>query len=62
MTDRKKQNIDKCFALLREFIDEADSRNGKKGSAILALTQLQRITAGKKEEKSPGCIGKPLVP
>lgn len=58
MTDLKKQNVDKCFALLREFIDEVDSRKGKKGSAILALDQLQRISAGEKG-RAPLCLGRP---
>lgn len=61
MTDLKKQNVDKCLALLREFIDEADSRKGKKGSAVLALNQLQRITGGAKGRAPIGCLGRPRV-
>ena len=67
MTELKKQNVDKCFSLLREFIDEADSRNGKKGNVRLALEQLQRITAGATDENSPSCtdypraIGEPVT-
>jgi hypothetical protein len=45
MSKLKKQNLKKCFSLLREFIDES-SLNSKKGIATLALNQLQKITAG----------------
>ena len=46
MSELKKENLTKCFSLLREFIDEAQTVNNKKGIAVLALNQLQQITAG----------------
>jgi len=46
MSNLKAQNLKKCFSLLREFIDES-SQSSKKGIALLALNQLQKITAGK---------------
>jgi len=45
MSHLKKEMVDKCLSLLREYIDEA-SLSSKKESAILALNQLQKITAG----------------
>ena len=45
MSKLKTQNLKKCFSLLREFIDESSLHN-KKGIAMLALNQLQKITAG----------------
>ncbi len=45
MSKLKTQNLKKCFSLLREFIDES-SQSNKKGIAMLALNQLQKITAG----------------
>ncbi|MCK4766382.1 MAG: hypothetical protein KAW12_29575 [Candidatus Aminicenantes bacterium] len=70
MTNLKKENVKKCFSLLREYLDET-SGNERKGGAILALDQLQEITAGVDSGRfsdtggSTGnyaCIGKPLVP
>ena len=46
MSHLKEKNVEKCFSLLREFIDEAEGLNNKKGIAILALNQLQKIAAG----------------
>ncbi len=46
MSKLKRQNLKKCFSLLREFIDESSLHN-KKGIAILALNQLQKIAAGR---------------
>jgi hypothetical protein len=45
MSNLKGKNLKKCFSLLREFIDES-SQSSKKGIAMLALNQLQKITAG----------------
>jgi len=45
MSNLKAQNLKKCFSLLREFIDES-SQSSKKGISMLALNQLQKITAG----------------
>ena len=59
MSNLKKENVNKCVSLLREFIDGADSRNSKKGIAVLALDQLERITAGAEEETSPSCADFP---
>jgi hypothetical protein len=45
MSKLRTQNLEKCFSLLREYIDETPLNN-KKENAILALNQLQKITAG----------------
>ena len=46
MSRLKKENAEKCFSLLEEFIHQSQEERKKKGSALLALGQLQRITAG----------------
>jgi hypothetical protein len=46
MSNLRTENKKKCFALLREFIDEARGVTGKKGIAVLALNHLQTIMAG----------------
>jgi len=65
----KNENLDQCFSLLREYIDEGPFNN-KKGAAILALDHLQKITAGTDSQDAPlegsrvlffGCNGKPKV-
>ncbi|MCK4761023.1 MAG: hypothetical protein KAW12_02415 [Candidatus Aminicenantes bacterium] len=67
MKNLKKDNVNKCFSLLREFIEETGSVDNKKGIAILALDQLHKITAGEGETDDPPavpestCIEKPLV-
>jgi hypothetical protein len=45
MSNLKNENLNKCFSLLREYLNEGPSNN-KKGAAILALDQLQKTTAG----------------
>ena len=45
MSHLKDESLKKCVSLLREFINEAPL-GSKKGTAILALNQLQKITAG----------------
>jgi hypothetical protein len=45
MSHLKKEMSNKCFSLLREYIDEAPL-SSKKESAVLALDQLEKITAG----------------
>ncbi len=45
-----KKNLNQCIDLLREFIEETGSTQGKKGVAILALEHLQQITAGEKSD------------
>ena len=46
MTNLKNESLNKCFSLLREFIDDGSGEGNKKEIAVLALNQLQRITAG----------------
>ncbi len=46
MSSFKAENVKKCVSLLREFIGESSTLNKKKETAILALNQLQKITAG----------------
>ena len=45
MNTLKTKNLKKCLSLLREFMDEAPLTDKKK-IAVLALHQLQKITAG----------------
>jgi hypothetical protein len=59
MSHLKKENLNKCVSLLREFIDESLLEDNKKGTAILALEHLQRITAGKTLEAAPQCYSRP---
>ena len=68
MSHLKEKNVKKCFSLLREYIDETPLNN-KKENAILALNQLQQITAGTGSQGSSGdsnsissiCHGRPLA-
>jgi len=46
MSQLKKENLKKCVSLLREFVEESAALDNKKQRAILALNQLQKITAG----------------
>jgi hypothetical protein len=66
MSRLKDENLKKCVSLIREFIDETSSQGNKKEIAILALHQLQRITAGSDPVDDGGstilgpvCSGKP---
>jgi hypothetical protein len=52
MSHLKEKTVNKCVSLLREYIDET-SLNNKKENAILALNQLQKITAGTDSTGSP---------
>ena len=68
MSHLKEKNVKKCFSLLREYIDETPLNN-KKENAILALNQLQQITAGTGSQGSSSdsnsissiCHGRPLA-
>jgi hypothetical protein len=46
MSRLKAENLKQCVSLLREFIDGTGSPGERKEIAILALNQLQNITAG----------------
>ncbi len=48
MSHLKKESVNKCFSLLRKYIDEtsADTKNTGKEMAMLALNQLRKVTAG----------------
>jgi hypothetical protein len=46
MSRLKDENLKKCVSLIKEFIEEASTQDSKKAIAILALNQLQNITAG----------------
>ena len=61
MSRLKNENLNKCVSLLREFIDEASTQNNKKEIAILALNQLQNITAGTDQQNllGPACLTNP---
>jgi hypothetical protein len=61
MSRLKTENVNKCISLLRDYIEETSLNNGKE-IAILALNQLQTITAG--DDPAAGyyllsCDGKP---
>jgi hypothetical protein len=46
MNRLKTENFNKCFSILEEFIDQSQEDHNKKGMALVALGQLQKITAG----------------
>jgi hypothetical protein len=65
----KEQNVNKCFSLLREFINET-SLSSKREMAVLALNQLQKISAGTgdgdgngngDQVDTSGCHGRPMA-
>jgi hypothetical protein len=66
MSHLKKEMANKCFSLLREYIDETPL-SSKKETAVLALDQLQKITAGTGSQDTNNgsttfilaCIGRP---
>ncbi len=66
MSHLKKEMANRCFSLLREYIDEAPL-SSKKETAVLALDQLQKITAGTGSQDSNNgsttlilaCVGRP---
>ena len=63
MNTLKSENLKKCLSILRGFIDESP-RGCKKGIAVLALDQLQRITAGDgggDSNNGNDCNGKPRI-
>lgn len=45
MSHLKEETVNKCFSLLREYVEES-SLDSRKEIAILALNKLQTITAG----------------
>ena len=61
MSRLKNENLKQCVSLLREFIDEASTQGNKKEIAILALNQLQSITAGEDQQYllGPACLTRP---
>ncbi|MDQ1350199.1 MAG: hypothetical protein QG657_500 [Acidobacteriota bacterium] len=64
MSNLKRDNLKKCFSLLREFVEESAVVDNKKGIAILALSQLQKVIAGGDvtvENTDPGCAGRPIA-
>ena len=54
MSHLKKEMANKCVSLLREYIDESPLSDKKK-TAVLALEQLQKITAGTSPSENFGC-------
>ena len=67
MSKLKKENVEKCVSLLREFVEESSALDNKKEKAILVLDQLQKITAGTDpditaiEDVYLRCLGRPRV-
>ncbi|MGD2090816.1 MAG: hypothetical protein PVH61_31880 [Candidatus Aminicenantes bacterium] len=67
MSKLKKENVKKCVSLLREFVEESSSHDSQKQRAILALNQLQKITAGTDTavaivDASLICMARPMIP
>ncbi len=62
MSNLKANNLKKCVALIQDCIESAPT-DQKKKFAILALHQLQKITAGSGSVDDPsdsgGCNGRP---
>ena len=62
MSRLKTETLNKCFSLLRDYIEET-SLNHRKEIAILALNQLHTITAGLDDGNTGddllSCNGKP---
>lgn len=52
MSNLKTESLNKCFSLLKEFIEESGNET-KRGIAALALDQLRRVTAGKDKDEDP---------
>ena len=67
MSKLRKENVKKCVSLLREFVEESSALDNKKERAILALNQLQKITAGTDSNITTignvylRCLGRPRV-
>lgn len=64
MSYLKRENLKRCFSLLREFVEESAVVDNKKGTAILALNQLQKVMAGADattNDPDPGCLGRPIA-
>ena len=61
MSRLKDENLKKCVSLIREFIDDASTEGNKKEIAIMALNQLQSITAGSDQQSplGPACLTNP---
>ena len=60
MSGLEAENIKTCVSLLREFIADSRQENQKKKVALLALGQLQKITAGAgREALAPQCYSRP---
>ncbi len=59
MSTLKSDSLKKCLSFLREYVDETPL-NKRKRVAVLALDQLQRITAGVSASGN-SCNGKPRV-
>ena len=65
MKSLKAENAAKCISLLREFIEEASVQGNRKGTAVLALNHLQKITAGEDLSvpgpSAPMCVDTPRI-
>lgn len=66
MSHLKNETVNKCFSLLREYV-EGTSQDSRKEIAILALNKLQTITAGSAGDNPTlnndqlGCNGRPTA-
>ena len=61
MSPVKKQHVNTCVSLLKEYINTSPDNEGK-GTAVLALEQLQKVTAGNgvyTDSDNNNCNGRP---
>jgi len=63
MSRLRNKNSKKCLLVLRQFIEGSQPKGRERETAILALDQLQRITAGfgPRAAGKDLCIGRPLA-
>ncbi len=62
MTNLKKSNANKCFSMLKSFVNDASAKNGEKETALLALDHLRLITAGSDSAIDPTDPTTPTLP
>ena len=64
MRHLKRNNVKKCFSLLREFVEASGAVDNKKEIAILALEELNRVMAGDEvtsNNSELSCLGRPIL-
>jgi len=61
MLTLKSESLNRCYSILKEFVEGAETSKGQKGMARLALEQLQRVTAGNSQDESAVIPNLPLA-